>query len=173
MQYHIETSRLLLRAMRLDDAEGMFDLDSRPEVLRYLDTPPLKDIEQAREIIRYVQRQYEAHGIGRFAVEWKATGEFVGWAGLKFLTEPLNGHVNYHDLGYRLLPKFWGMGIATEASRASLDLAFNQMGLQVIYAGVLPENAASCKVLEKVGMRFVNPFELQNLTWHWYAVERP
>ena len=155
------------------DAEGMFDLDSRPEVLKYLGIPPLTDIEQSREIIRYVQQQYELHGIGRFAVEWKATGEFVGWAGLKFLTEPLNGHVNYHDLGYRLLPKFWGMGIATEASLASLDLGFNQLGLQAIYAGVLPENAASCKVREKVGMRFVNQFELLNLTWNWYAMERP
>ena len=155
------------------DAEGMFDLDSRPEVLKYLGIPPLTDIEQSREIIRYVQQQYESHGIGRFAVEWKATGEFVGWAGLKFLTEPLNGHVKYHDLGYRLLPKFWGMGIATEASLASLDLGFSQMGLQAIYAGVLPENAASCKVLEKVGMRFVNQFGLLNLTWNWYAMERP
>lgn len=172
MQYHLETPRLILRAMCLDDAEGMFDLDSRSEVAKYLLTPPLTAIEQSREIIRYVLRQYEEHGIGRFAVEWKATGEFVGWAGLKFLTEPINGHVNCHDLGYRLLPKFWGMGIATEASRASLDLAFNQMGLQKVYAGALPENVASCTVLQKIGMRLVNQFELEGGMWNWYVVER-
>lgn len=172
MQYRLETPRLILRAMNADDAEGMFDLDSRPEVLKYLLTPPLTDVEQSREIIRRVQQQYEEHGIGRFAVEWKATGEFVGWAGLKFLTEPLNGCVNYHDLGYRLLPKFWGMGIATEASRASLDLGFNQMGLQKIYAGALPENVGSCRVLEKMGMRLVNQFELEGGMWNWYVAER-
>lgn len=173
MQYRIETPRLILRAMRDDDAAGMFDLDSRPEVLKYLGSPPFTDIEQSRALIRFVQRQYEENGIGRFAVEWKATGEFVGWAGLKYLTEPINGHVHCHDIGYRLLPKFWGMGIATEASLASLDLAWNTMGLEKIYAGALPENLASCAVLQKIGMRYVEQFEFVGLVWNWYEINKP
>lgn len=173
MKFHIETPRLILREMRDDDAAGMFDLGSRPEVLQYLAEAPLTDIEQSREVIRYVQKQYAEHGIGRFAVEWKATGEFVGWAGLKYLTEPLNGCVNYHDLGYRLLPRFWSMGIATEASRASLDFGFEQMGLEKIYAGIMPSNAGSCAVARKVGMRFVNEFLLEGAVWHWFVAEKP
>jgi [ribosomal protein S5]-alanine N-acetyltransferase len=173
MQFVLETPRLLLRPMLDTDDQGMFDLDSRPEVLRYLGIPPFTNIAQSQALIHHVQKQYAEHGIGRFAVEWKATGEFVGWAGLKFNTEPLNGQVNYYDLGYRLLPKFWGLGIATEASIASLDLAFGQLNAPCVFAGVLPDNLASVKVLEKLGLQFVNQFELLNLNWHWYVLEKP
>jgi [ribosomal protein S5]-alanine N-acetyltransferase len=173
MQITLETPRLLLRPMLDTDDRGMFDLDSRPEVLRYLGIPPFTDIAQSQALIQYVQQQYAEHGIGRFAVEWKATGEFVGWAGLKLNTEPLNGHVNYYDVGYRLLPQFWGRGIGTEAALAALELAFGQMNIPRVFAGVLPDNLASVKVLEKIGMQYVNQFELLNLTWNWYVAEKP
>lgn len=173
MKFHIETPRLLLREMRPTDAEGMFDLDSREEVAKYLGTPPLTDIEQSRKIIEYVQSQYKDFGIGRWAVEWRETGEFVGWAGLKFLTEPMNGHTDYYDVGYRLLPKFWGRGVATEAARASLDFGFGKLNLQKIYGVAMVENGASCAVLQKVGLRAVNDFEEDGLLLRWFEMERP
>lgn len=173
MKFHIETPRLLLREMRPTDAEGMFDLDRRPEVAKYLGAPPLTDIEQSRKSIEYVRSQYKDFGIGRFVVEWRETGEFVGWAGLKFLTEPMNGQVNYHDVGYRLLPKFWGRGVATEAARASLDFGFNELNLEKICGVAMPENAASCAVLEKIGLRAVNDFLHEDFVLRWFEMARP
>lgn len=173
MKFHIETQRLLLREMRPTDDEGMFDLDRRAEVAKYLGIPPVTDIEQSRAIIRYVESQYAEFGIGRWAVEWRETGEFVGWAGLKFLTKTMNERVNYYDVGYRLLPQFWGMGIATEAARASLDYGFREMNLSKICGVAMPENLASCAVLQKIGLHFVNQFEDKGLVLNWFEMDKP
>ncbi len=79
MNIHIETERLIIRPLAPADDEAMFDMDSDPEVHKYLGNNPILSIEAEREVIAYVMRQYEDRGIGRWAVEEKATGHFVGW----------------------------------------------------------------------------------------------
>ena len=78
-------------------------------------------------------------------------GEFfvIGFAGLKWLVEL--GEV---DLGYRFLPAYWGVGLATEAGEAVLRYGFERLGLRRVIGLVMPENTASIRVLEKLGLRF-------------------
>mgnify|MGYP000459923701 CR=1 FL=1 len=130
MKFHIETERLLLRELRLTDLEGMFALDSDPEVHKYLGNKPVKSIEESKKILESVLTQYKERGIGRFAVIEKSTGEFVGWSGLRLNTEyNMNGFTKYYDIGYRLIKRFWGKGYATESGKAAIDYAFHVLKL--------------------------------------------
>lgn len=171
MSIQIETQRLLLREMTDDDAPGMFALDSDPKVLTYLNSQPHTDIAQSLAVIHFVQQQYRDNGIGRWAVLLKDTNTFIGWAGLKLNKTPLNGHVNYLDLGYRFIPEYWGKGYATEASRVSLSYGFKILKAPVIYAAVMLGNEASQNVLEKVGFRPVNEFVWDGNTHRWFECD--
>lgn len=97
----IETKGLILRKLKKMMTWQCLNW-SDPEVHKYLGNNPYTTLEQSRGTIAFVQRQYAEHGIGRWAVIEKSTGSFVGWSGLKFLTEPVNNHCNIYDVGYRL-----------------------------------------------------------------------
>ena len=118
-----ETDRLCFRSFVEADAVGMFALDSDPTVHRYLGgfgglvTEPV----QSSQTIAFIQAQYRSNGIGRWVVLLRATGEFMGWAGLKLETGPVNGQYDFYDLGYRLLPRFWGQGYGFEAAQVWLN----------------------------------------------------
>jgi RimJ/RimL family protein N-acetyltransferase len=130
MQFSIQTDRLLLRDIREEDAQAMFEMDRDPDVHRYLGNKPVTKIGEVEEVIRYIQQQYKDHGIGRWAVIERATGNFIGWSGLKFMTEEFNGQNNFYDLGYRFIKKYWGLGYATETALASLEFGFQTMHLK-------------------------------------------
>ena len=172
MNTFIETERLILREIPPSDREAMFRLDSDPEVHRYLGGEPLTDIGQADEVIRFIRRQYADNGIGRWAVLHKHTGTFIGWAGLKWVTEPMNGHTHYYDLGYRLMHKHWGKGYATEAARAWVDYAFRIIGTDAVYALTECGNTASDNVLLKAGFRLADRFELEGVAHNWYEIKK-
>ena len=169
MPIQLETQRFILRNIEDSDVQGIFDLDSDPEVQRYLGLPPITSMEEAEGIVRYIQGQYESYGIGRWAVIEKASGEFVGWSGLKFETE-VREEMDYYDLGYRLKRKFWGQGIATETSIAALDHGFKTLRLPKIYAGAHVDNIASNKVLQKMGMKHLETFMFEGKPHHWYRI---
>ncbi|TXB63764.1 GNAT family N-acetyltransferase [Phaeodactylibacter luteus] len=170
MKIHIETSRLILRDIEADDLQGLFELDSDPEVHRYLGGKPIKSLQEAEGIIAYIRKQYEDDGIGRWAVAGKASGEFIGWAGLKY--ERSVRETPYFDLGYRLKRRFWGQGIATEAAQHALSYGFREMGLQQVFAGAHIENAGSNRVLQKIGLNFLETFEFDGALHHWYGLGR-
>lgn len=90
-------------------------------------------------------------GIGRWAVVLKENNKFIGWAGLKYVDEPMNALPCYYDLGYRFIRKYWGKGYATEASVALIDYAFNKLKIPCIYAFIETDNLKSRRVLEKIG----------------------
>ncbi|MEL6805649.1 MAG: GNAT family N-acetyltransferase [Bacteroidota bacterium] len=171
MDKQIETDRLILRDIEEKDIKGIFELDSDPEVHRYLGNKPIKTWSEAESIVNYIRDQYETDGIGRWAVIDKASQEFVGWAGLKY-ERAVRTDMDYYDLGYRLKRKFWGRGIATEASLASLEYGFEVLNLQEIYAGAHIKNTGSNKVLRKVGLRFLETFEYDGEPHHWYRMGR-
>lgn len=104
----IETARLHIRELLPTDIEGMFDLDSNPEVHQYLGNHPVQIKDEIVGVIGFIRQQYIDYGIGRWAMVDKATNEFIGWTGFKYVTETTNNHVNYYDLGYRLREKYWG-----------------------------------------------------------------
>ncbi len=85
MQVKIETERLIIRPLTLEDEAGMFLLDSDPLVHKFLGNRPIEKTGQAREMIENILQQYIDFGIGRWAIIEKSTNEFVGWTGLKGL----------------------------------------------------------------------------------------
>lgn len=140
-----ETSRLTHRAFEPDDAAVFYRLNTHPDVMRYTcDDRPASEAAARQAIVEYPD--FREHGFGRWACILKATGQVIGFCGLKFLSE-----VDSVDVGYRFFPEYWGQGFATEACRASVTFGFQELNLPVILAFVKAENAASRRVVEKVG----------------------
>ncbi len=172
MKIFAETERFILREILQSDLDGMFELDSDPEVHKYLGNKTISDKNQIAQVINFVRQQYIDHGIGRWAIIDKRTNAFMGWTGLKFVTEVTNGHKNYYDLGYRLIRKYWGLGIATETALISLDYAFNTIKIDEVYAAASCENLASNKILQKVGMNFIETFYYEDINCNWYKIDK-
>ncbi|MBD0401492.1 GNAT family N-acetyltransferase [Flammeovirga sp. EKP202] len=169
--FHIESERLLLRELREEDVEGMFALDSNPNVVKFIGIPPLTDKAKSLEYIYNIQQQYEEKGIGRWACILKETNEFIGWAGLK-IEEVLSEFGPYHDLGYRLREEFWGKGYATEAAKISLDYAFEVLGWNDVEACADFDNEGSNHVLRKIGMRHTRDSMYEGMPLHWYKITK-
>lgn len=162
----IETERLLLREMVVEDAQDMLRLYSNPEVQKYTGENVITSKDEIHKKIKEKQSDYKNHGYGRWVTILKKENLFVGWAGLAYLPE-----FDEIDIGYRFLPEFWGYGLATEASNAILSYAFEKLKLKRIVAIALKENKASIRVMEKVGMEFDKyaPYELgsKDAAWYW------
>ncbi|AWI26023.1 GNAT family N-acetyltransferase [Flavobacterium pallidum] len=171
MMKFIETPRLFMREIVVADAPAMFELDSDPEVNRYLGNRPVTSLEQVYGIIDFIRAQYAENGIGRWAVILKETNEFIGWSGLK-LDKDKNGYGQFYDLGYRFIPKFWGKGFATESAKAFVAYGFNEMNIDKICGHTMIGNVNSGKVLQKAGLRFTNTFEEDGETCNWYEMDR-
>ena len=154
MDILIETERFIIRPLQDGDAAGMFAMDSDPEVHRYVGGKPVETIEQTKAVIAFVRSQYAEYGIGRWAVIEKATGEFAGWTGFKYYNAEVNGHINHYDFGYRFAQRCWGKGYATESGRAALQYGLQTLQLRNVYAMTDVDNAASRRILEKLGFRF-------------------
>nr|WP_315029356.1 GNAT family N-acetyltransferase [uncultured Chryseobacterium sp.] len=167
----IETERLILRPFEETDAERMFLMDSDPEVMKYLGTP-VSTIEESKEMIKMIQKQYVENGVGRLAVIEKESGLMIGWSGLKLLKKAVNGYVNTLDLGYRFIPEFWGKGYALEAAKVSLDYGFNELGAEYIYAYADIGNTGSNYILNKLGFEKTGEFEDSGVMCFWYELKR-
>ncbi|GAA5106267.1 GNAT family N-acetyltransferase [Nocardia iowensis] len=155
MAIYLETDRLILRHFTENDAELLIELDSDPEVMRYLSggvpTPPEK-IHQ--ETMPRLLSQYEKWdgAYGTFAAHEKTSGEFIGW----FILRPkADGPLDEVELGYRFRKTAWGNGYATEGSTALLHKAFTELGVHMVWAETMFVNRASRNVMEKVGMTHV------------------
>ncbi len=172
MKIFAETERLILREILPTDVEGMYELDADPEVHKYLGNNPVTSREQTVEVMNFIRQQYIDHGIGRWAIIDKKSNEFLGWTGLKLVTDEINNHKNYYDLGYRLLKKYWGQGIATESAFASLEYAFDKLDAKEVYAMADCENNGSNNILKKVGLNFIETFDLKGVKHNWYKIDK-
>ena len=147
-----ETDRLQHRAFTVDDAAAFFALNSNQDVMRFTGEPLLASVDAARQAIANYQ-DFDKVGYGRWACVLKETQAIIGFCGLKYLAD-----LDEVDVGYRFLPQHWGRGLATEACVASLKFGFNKLCLNQIIGLVLPDNAASIRVLEKSGMQSEGEF---------------
>jgi ribosomal-protein-alanine N-acetyltransferase len=172
MTIFAETDRIILREMIFQDIDDFFEMDSDPEVHRYLGTIPVTSRQQIADTIQYVRKQYIENGIGRWAIVDKTSNRFIGWTGLKLVKDLINNQTNYYDLGYRLIRKYWGLGISTEAAQASLSYAFDKLDLAEIIATVNCENIASNKLVDKLGFVRLETFYLHNLKHNWYKIDK-
>ncbi|MDV3753037.1 GNAT family N-acetyltransferase [Elizabethkingia anophelis] len=161
-----------MRPFEERDAEGLFLLDSNPEVMKYVGGVVSTKIEQSQQMIEFIQKQYKENGVGRLAVIEKSTNTLIGWSGLKYLTSEINGMKNVYELGYRFLPEYWGKGYATETARAALNYAFNEIKTDVVYAMAVTENAGSNRVLQKLGFEELGTFLDDGDLCYWYKLEK-
>lgn len=146
----LETDRLRLRRLALDDADFIFKLVNEPSWLRFIGDRNVRTQEDAqRYIINGPQASYERHGFGLYLTEQKASGAALGICGL-LKRETLADA----DLGFAFLPEYWGNGYAFEAASAVLAQAKSAFGLRRIVALTSPDNHSSIKVLAKLGFKF-------------------
>jgi [ribosomal protein S5]-alanine N-acetyltransferase len=163
----IETDRLILREMQVQDGEDFYNLNADPEVLKYTGDVAFKSISESKEfLVKYPSISYNKDGYGRWTCVEKLTKQIIGWCGLR-LQE--TGEV---DLGYRFHKRFWGQGFATESSIASLDLGFKNLKLEVIIARASKDNIGSWKVMEKLGMKFRNEEFFHGQAGYVYKITR-
>ena len=168
MKIVLETPRLILRKYTENDAADFFRLNSDPQVMRYVPDKPIQNIEDARAIlVSHPLVDYRQRGFGRCACILKATGEHIGFCGLKYIKE-----IEGVDLGFRFLPAHWGKGLATEAAQPWVDYGFTKLQLREIIGLAEPENHASIRVLEKVGMKFTGVVRLFDRDMRRYVVGR-
>lgn len=175
MKFYLETERLILRDVLETDIDGMFELDSNAEVHKYLGNNPISTKEGAEKIIKNIRNQYKELGIGRFACVEKTSGDFIGWSGLKFNTgekEELNGFQDFIDIGYRFIPKYWRKGYGYESAVACLNFGFKKMNYDTIYGAAISENIGSNKILEKIGLQFINEFTFEGEKAKWYELKK-
>lgn len=150
VQQPIETERLILRPFLEEDAAAWLPLISLPEIIRYTGDRPARSVEEARELLRSRPlRDYALHGFGRLAVIEKASGRLVGFCGFKYVTE-----LGETDIGYRFLPDCWGKGYAAESAAALMREGRHAHGIRRVVGTVHPDNPASGRVLEKLGLCF-------------------
>ena len=175
MKFYLETERLILRELLESDLDGIFELDSDPVVHKYLGNNPIKTKEQAKEAINFIRQQYVELGIGRFAAIEKSSGNFIGWSGIKLNTgekESLNGKQDFYDIGYRFMPRYWGKGYASESSFATLNYGFNELKIETMCGAAEVENVASNKVLQKIGLKFIEDFMYKGEKINWYELNK-
>lgn len=154
---YVETERLVLREFTEDDVDHLVELDADPEVMRFITGGRPTPREEIERVIlpRWLRYYAETPGIGFWAAEEKASGQFIGW----FHLRPGEGHpVDEPELGYRLRRSAWGKGYATEGCRALIDNSFAEHGVRRVLAETMVVNTASRRVMEKAGLRLVRVF---------------
>jgi RimJ/RimL family protein N-acetyltransferase len=157
VEEYLRTERLVLRRFTTDDADLLAELDSDPEVMRYITggRPTPRD-EIVNEVLPALLSYYDRfEGFGFWAAIERDTGQFLGWFHLR--PAPGDGPAEV-ELGYRLRRAAWGRGYATEGSRALVAKAFDDLGVRRVHAETMSVNKASRTVMERAGLRFVRTF---------------
>ena len=146
----LETERLVLRKMTLDDAKAVFAYASDPEVTHYVIWEMHRTIEDSTAFLELALGKYESGGEPDWGIVYKGGRCFVGTCGL------VNWEVDHTraEIGYVLHKDYWGRGLMPEAVRAMIGFGFEKMGLNRIEARCIAKNTASARVMEKAGMTY-------------------
>jgi RimJ/RimL family protein N-acetyltransferase len=170
----VQTQRLVLRELCVDDAPFILDLVNDPDWLRYIGDKGVRNLDDARG---YLEKgpldMYRRVGFGLWRVELEADATPIGLCGL--IRRDTLPDV---DLGFAYLPQFRGLGYGREAARATLDYGRDVVGLKRIVAITSPDNDASGRLLEAAGMRFESMYpipgeERQVRLYAWSAQTAP
>jgi RimJ/RimL family protein N-acetyltransferase len=157
MDVFLETERLVLRRFTGDDADHLASLDADPDVMHFVTGGvPTSRAEIEREFLPAFLGYYQRYeGFGFWAAVEKATGDFLGWFHFRPRPDAAPGEV---ELGYRLRRSAWGLGYATEGSRALIRKGFTEFGVQRVVAETMAVHGASRRVMEKAGLTLVRTF---------------
>jgi ribosomal-protein-alanine N-acetyltransferase len=163
----VETERFTLRGFVFEDVDRLAEILGDPQVMRYMPGDEPWPREAAERELRGIVEHWGLHGYGRWAVVDGEGGEVIGWCGLGFLPE-----IGETEVAYLLDKDYWNRGIATEAARISLRYGFEEASLERIIALAFPENTASRRVMEKIGMAYEKMIHIWKLDLVQYQISR-
>lgn len=146
----METDRMIFRSVKRGDCKDIFEYSSDPRTSQYLLWDPHESIEYTKSFIEIILSKYKIGEYNDWALVLKENKKMIGTCGFTRIDER-NGVA---EIGYVLNPKYWGMGLATEAAKKVIDFAFNELGVNRVEARFIFGNEASQKVMNKVGMKF-------------------
>lgn len=154
----LETNRLILREVTLDDGQFIFDLLNTPKFKKYIGDRGVNSLEESREFIDTKYRQsYIDHGYGLYAIETKDDGKSVGVCGF-VRRDTLPGP----DIGFAFLPEFEGKGYGFESAKAVMDFGRDTLGFTNLFAITSQDNEVSGKLLAKLGFTFGELISMPN-----------
>ncbi len=143
----IETERLKLRELKIDDTESLSDILSDPETMNYYPSP--YKYNEVETLIKRFIKSYQENGFGLWAVILKDEDKFIGECGISL--QNIDG-VIVPEIGYHIDKKYWENGYATEAAKASLAYGFEKLNLKEIFIHTYVKNIPSRRVAEKLKM---------------------
>ena len=148
----VETDRLRLRPWRpAEDLPALAALNAEPQVMRWVaPNRPLRP-EESAALLQRIGDHWREHGYGLWAVEPREGGGCIGFAGLA-IPSFLPAVLPAVEVGWRLAPAWWGRGLATEAGAAAIEWGFGGLGLDRLISIIYPDNTASLRVADKLGM---------------------
>ncbi|MFS1512628.1 GNAT family N-acetyltransferase [Chengkuizengella sp. SCS-71B] len=146
----IETDRMLLRKMRLEDAMDMFEYASDPEMTKYTSWDTHKTIEDSKQFIQMTLQKYENKEMSTWGIEHKQNQKLIGGCGFVYW----NPNHRRTEIGYSLSRAYWNQGLITEASQALINFAFKKMKVNRVEARCNVENVGSERVMQKIGMTY-------------------
>jgi ribosomal-protein-alanine N-acetyltransferase len=164
----IETKRLILRKMTMEDLDDLLLIFTDPKVMASFGEI-LFDRENMRQWVQRNLDHQERYGYGLFSVILKESGDLVGDCGLEHLEVDGSPEV---EIGYDFLSSYWNRGLATEAASAVRDFAFEQLGLQRVVSLIRPDNLASIRVAEKIGMKREKEGREGDIRYYVYSQSR-
>lgn len=168
----LETNRLLLRHLIMDDLDELFALYSDPEIRKYFPEGVLNYEETKEELEWHMNGHPRRPELGLWATIHKETGKFIGRCGL--LPWTLDGQDEV-EIAYLLDKAYWKQGLATEAAQGILRYGFEQLNLSRLICMIDPGNIASQRVAERIGMTFekkVDGYEGDNIPFYIYSITR-
>jgi RimJ/RimL family protein N-acetyltransferase len=164
----LETDRLLLRRFTLDDVDDLMGIFSDPETMRYF--AATKNREETSAWIAWSIRSYSENGYGLWAAIRKDTMRFTGQCGL-LVQRNVDG-CDELEIGYSFLRQEWNHGLATEAAVACRDFGFTTLNRTHLVSLIDPQNFASKRVAEKIGMSLEKDIDRWDKRIHVYGISR-
>ena len=159
------TPRMILRPWTRDDIDGLLGMWTTPDVRRYLWDDVVISRNTAEEVVESHLSTSDKHAVGYWALQpVEQPGTLIGFCGFRFIDASSN-----LELMYGLLRDFWGKGLATEACVAAIEYLWNATDFTVLYARTDPPNAASVRVMQRVGMQHESTTD----TTITYVLHRP
>ncbi|MTG98986.1 MULTISPECIES: GNAT family N-acetyltransferase [Myroides] len=155
MKVFIETERLVIRQYKESDLADFIRMNQDEHVMEFFLRK--MTVEESTAAYHRMQDKIEEQGYAFFAVEEKSSGSFIGFVGLLDITFDVDFAPGV-EIGWRMLPEFWGKGYATEAAKACLRFAKETLGLSKVYSFTTTQNIRSSNVMQKIGMRYVKNF---------------
>ncbi len=162
----LRTDRLLLEPLAPEHLDFVHRLWTDPQVRRYLWDDEVVSREQANDEIVKSVASFRDHDFGLLVIRRAEDGREIGFCGLRFIDDR-----DDVEILYGLLPEHWGRGLATEAGREVMRWAFVDLGLERLIGRTDPPNAASARVLERLGMDFVRRVEENGMDTAYYSIE--